>query len=238
MDINEYKQKIIEVSRLSEPLVNRILYTLHINQQSIENLPTRQEVLEALEAIPLNIPVVLNSIIDETENMGFKETSELNTGSLLCSLAATKTAGKFLELGMGSGCGTSWMLEGMDKNSQLISIEKNTDLAAIAQKYLGKDSRLTIHIGDAEEWIKSQNHESFDMIFADTFASKYYFVDETIKLLKPGGIYIVDDLRFKEEWPDFLLPLWKSVLDHFKKREDIVITVLNWASGIMVGVKR
>lgn len=58
--------------------------------------------------------------------------SDLLTGSLLRTLAASKPAGKFVELGTGTGLSTSWILGGIDNDSSLISIDNEPELLKIA----------------------------------------------------------------------------------------------------------
>ena len=67
--------------------------------------------------------------------MGFIMASDILTCSLLRTLAASKPSGKFLELGTGTGLSTSWILDGMDTGSSLISLDNNESCLAIAQTY-------------------------------------------------------------------------------------------------------
>jgi SAM-dependent methyltransferase len=53
----------------------------------------------------LNRPTALEAILRETADLGFSMASESQTGSLLRTLAASKPAGRFLELGTGTGVG-------------------------------------------------------------------------------------------------------------------------------------
>ena len=57
--------------------------------------------------------------------------SDLYTGSLLKTLVASKKSCRILELGTGSGLATSWILQGMDKNAHLITVENNPALMEI-----------------------------------------------------------------------------------------------------------
>ena len=69
------------------------------------------------DAEHLSPPAVLAAIAREAVALGFPMASDAKTGSLLRTLAASKPAGTFLELGTGTGMATAWMLEGMDGNS-------------------------------------------------------------------------------------------------------------------------
>ena len=65
------------------------------------------------------VPAVLDAIRRDTQRIGFTMASELQTGALLRTLAASKHGGQFLELGTGTGVGTAWLHAGMDADSRL-----------------------------------------------------------------------------------------------------------------------
>jgi predicted O-methyltransferase YrrM len=74
--------------------------------------------------------------------------------------------------------------------------ENDAALVAIAQEHLGKDSRVEFHVEDGGAFIEnlSSRKERFDMIFADTWAGKYTHFEEAMQFLKPGGLYVIDDM--------------------------------------------
>ena len=91
-------------------------------------------------------PAALDAILEDTASLGFTMSSDIQTGCLLRTLAATKPQGRFLELGTGMGCGTAWILDGMDAHSTLATVDINPDTTAVAQKHLAKDKRVTFHL--------------------------------------------------------------------------------------------
>jgi len=164
--------------------------------------------------------------------------SDKLTCSLLRTLAVSKPSGRFLELGTGSGLATSWILDGMDANSTMISIDNDEDLLTIADKYLGTDSRLTLVHTDGEKWVKGNLGLKFDYIFADTWHGKYLLLDEVLEMMQLGGIYIVDDMLPQPNWPDGHAEKAVNFMSYLENRSDLVITKLNWATGIVIAVKR
>src|SRR5262245_12034152 len=58
-------------------------------------------------------PTVLPAILGDTAAHGFGMASEHRVGALLRVLAASRPAGRVLELGTGTGVGAAWLLEGM-----------------------------------------------------------------------------------------------------------------------------
>ena len=120
--------------------------------------------------------------------------SEPQTGSLLRTLAASKPSGRFLELGTGTGVGTAWLLAGMDAGSRLDSVDNDAAVSAVARRHLGHDSRVTFHLSDGAQFLSRIAQERFDFIYADTWPGKFTHLDLALSLLRPGGIYLVDDL--------------------------------------------
>ncbi len=172
-----------------------------------------------------------------TKASGFTMASEVLTCSLLQTLAATKPRGKFLELGTGTGLSTSWILKGMDAHSTLLSVDNDAVFLNIAQTYL-TDKRLKLVLSDGEEWIKKNRNTRFDYIFADTWHGKYFCLDETLAMLKAGGLYIIDDMLPQPNWPEGHAEKATALMGTLEHRTDITLTKMNWASGIIVAVKK
>src|SRR5688572_4419138 len=101
----------------------------------------------------LREPIALAAIWADTRALGFTMPSEPLAGSFLCTLAATKPAGRFLELGSGTGLATAWLLEGMDADSCLTTVDYDGSLLSVLKKHLGNDSRLTVVCADGDEFI-------------------------------------------------------------------------------------
>ena len=158
-------------------------------------------------------------------------------GSLVATLAATKPKGSFLELGTGSGLSTAWLLEGMDASSTLTTVDNDEELVAIAQHYLGNDKRVTFTVGAGEELILKTPHHSIDLIFADTWPGKYNHLEETLSLLKVGGIYLIDDMREQENWPEGHSKKADQLIADLEKRGDFILTKMSWSTGIIICTK-
>jgi predicted O-methyltransferase YrrM len=93
-----------------------------------------------VDSIFSDIPVQYENIAEATKAIEFNMASDMQTGSLLKTLAASKPSGRILELGTGTGLATSWIVDGMDDRTKLITIENNALLLDIACKAL-QDSR-------------------------------------------------------------------------------------------------
>ena len=80
--------------------------------------------------------------------------TDLMAGELIQTLISSKINGVFLELGTVMGISTAWMLNGMDEESKLTSIDNNPELIEIVSNVLGNDSRLELITEDGSVWIK------------------------------------------------------------------------------------
>lgn len=190
------------------------------------------------ESADFKLPPQLLAIQQETSALGFSMASDSLTGSLLQTLAASKRGGKFLELGTGTGCATAWILAGMDVESQLISVENDAKVLDVARRNLGDDPRVSFHAGDAGEWLSKADGLEFDFVFADTWAGKYTHLEEALRLIKPGGLYVIDDLLPQANWPDGHEVRAKVLIEHLEQRADLIVTKLDWSTGIIIATKK
>lgn len=190
------------------------------------------------DEINQGIPKTYFDIDSASKESGFTMASDIKTCSLLKTLASSKPSGKFLELGTGTGLSTAWILDGMDSNSTLISIDNDEHFLNIAHKFLDEDKRLNLVLSDGEDWVKSNLDQRFDYIFADTWHGKYLLLDEVLAMLSKGGLYIVDDMLPQPNWPDGHHEKAINFVKYLESREDLVLTKQNWATGIIIAVKK
>lgn len=192
-----------------------------------------------LDTVNLNPPAVLKDIEEATKSIGFSMGSDLLTGALLRTLAAAKPAGSFLELGTGTGLSAAWLLDGMDAQSRLTSVDKNENVTSIARRFLGHDSRATFVTMDGSAFINSMRAQgkSFDFIFADMQPGKFQHLDETLELLAAGGLYVIDDLLLLTSWEEAHVLRVYGLVSALERREDLRITKLNWSTGLIIAAK-
>ena len=190
------------------------------------------------EDIQQVFPIHYNAISAATAAAGFTMASDLLTCSLLRTLAATKPAGKFLEMGTGTGLSTSWMLDGMDDSSELISVDNDANFLNIARQFLGGDQRLQLVESDGGDWMEQNKTQKFDYIFADTWHGKYLLTEEALNMLNKGALYIIDDMLPQPNWPEGHDAKVIQLIKYLEAREDLVLTKQAWASGIIIAVKK
>ena len=192
-----------------------------------------------LDTVNLHPPAVLKDIEEATRSIGFTMGSDHLTGSLLRTLAATKPSGMLLDLGTGTGFSSAWLLDGMDAQSRLITVDMNEEVTNIARRFLGHDPRITFTTMDGIAFIDSMLEQGtgFDLIFADMQPGKFRRLDETLRLLKPGGLYVVDDLLFLTSWEEAHVTRVYKLLATLEARDDLRITKLNWSTGLLIAAK-
>src|SRR5882757_6709778 len=148
----------------------------------------------------IHVPERYEAILARSRAAQFQMNSDLLTGSFLRTLAASKPGAACLELGTGAGLGTCWILAGLDARSSLVSVENDPQVLAIARDEIGVDPRLTLIEADGAEFLAGCT-ERYDFIYADTWPGKYSHLNLALNLVKPGGIFLVDDMLPQPNWP-------------------------------------
>ena len=185
-----------------------------------------------------DIPKIHTEITRKSEEIGFTMPSDLYVGSFLKTLIASKPNGNFLEIGTGIGLSLSWMIEGMDADSKLISVDNDQELISIASSYFGDDDRVEVVCKDGADWIKEYSGAKFDLIFADAWPGKYSEIDEVLNLINVGGFYIIDDMTKQPNWPVGHIDNVIELTAYLEQRKDLQLTKMNWSTGLIMAVKK
>lgn len=186
----------------------------------------------------IQTPQSLAKIQAHTGKLGFTMASEPRIGALLRTLAASKPAGRLLELGTGTGVATAWLLSGMDATSTLVSVDTDERVQAVAREALGADPRLALIVEDGAEFLRKQSEKSFDLVFADAMPGKYEALDEALAVVRPGGFYVIDDLLPQPNWPDGHAEKVPVLLKRLAADTGFHMAPLQWASGVAVAVRK
>lgn len=194
---------------------------------------SRRRVLEITR-----VPAAFAAIVSETNALGFNMVSEPKVGALLAVLAASKPGGRFLELGTGTGHGTAWLLAGMDGTSTLDTVDTDANLVAVARRHLGSDGRVNFHVMDGARFLEQSAATQFDLIYADAWPGKFTHLEQALSLVRPGGMYVVDDLLPQPNWPEGHSSKVAVLIDEIERREAFTTVKLAWASGLMLVVRK
>jgi len=122
-------------------------------------------------------------------------------GCFLEILVRALGAKRILEIGTLGGYSTAWLAKGLPPDGQLISLEKNPEHAALAQKNLDPfefTNLIKIQIGDALEILKNLKESRgapFDLIFIDAEKAQYSdYLEQSILLSRQGTLIIADNV--------------------------------------------
>ena len=184
-----------------------------------------------------NSPQVWQKCLDKCEEVGFTMPSDIYIGSFLRSLISSKPSSSILELGTGIGLSLGWMIDGLDQNSTLISIDNDQKLIDHVIEMFPSDYRVSILCEDGGEWLDEYQGDKFDLIFADTWRGKYTHLDRVLELLKCGGMYVIDDMRRQPNWPEGHAEKADALVEELEKRPDLVITKMDWSTGVILCTK-
>jgi predicted O-methyltransferase YrrM len=186
----------------------------------------------------MSLPAALSQLEARAAAIGFSMSSDHKVGALLATLAATKPGGRLLELGAGAGVGSAWLLHGMDQAASLLAIDTDAAVLSVAREALGADERVQFAIADAARLLSQAPPAIYDLIFADTWPGKFSHLDEAIAVLKPGGLYVVDDLSPQADWPAGHQQTVDTFLAALDARADVLVAHTGWATGVLIAVKR
>lgn len=118
-------------------------------------------------------------------------------GRLLSIISKIKSPKHILEVGTYTGYSTLCLLEGIQKDGKLHTIDKNEELEDIQNKYFqksGKSKYIVQHFGNALQ-ILPQLNLKFDLVFidADKLNYKKYF-DFILPMCNSGAVILSDNV--------------------------------------------
>ena len=81
----------------------------------------------------------------------------------------------------------------MDDASRLETVDVDPEVVEVAKRYLSNDRRVTFTVMDGAEYLGEASGK-YDLVFADAWSGKFTHLDEVLALVRPGSLYVVDDL--------------------------------------------
>jgi len=194
-------------------------------------LPNRDEVLAEMEeyASKHNIPIVGPAV-----------------ARVLQQLALMINARTVFELGSAIGYSTIWWAQAVGGAGRVIYTDGDAKNAECARQYFdraGVSKRITLHTGDALEFLSEQKQE-FDIIFNDVDKEDYPRVLRLVSArLRKGGLFITDNVlwsgRIAQKNPKDATT--KAILEFNRQlynSQDFYTTILPIRDGLAVALKR
>jgi caffeoyl-CoA O-methyltransferase len=194
-------------------------------------LPQRDDVLIEMEdyATEHNVPIVGPAV-----------------ARVLQQLALTINARTVFELGSAIGYSTIWWAQAVGDGGRVIYTDGDSKNAERAGGYFaraGVSNRITLHTGDALEFLSEQKQE-YDIIFNDVDKDDYPRVLRLVApRLRKGGLFITDNVlwsgRVAEKNPTDSRT--KAILEFNRKLYDskeFYTTILPIRDGLAVALKK
>jgi len=165
--------------------------------------------------------------------------SDLATDELIRCLVASKTNARVLELGTGTGLGARWLLDGMDTNSHLDPVELEEKYQNIARDILSCDDRVSFFCEDGLAFLERTADSLYDFIYADTWPGKYIGFDHSLRVLRHGGMLVIDDMLPQPNWPDDHPPKVERLLKELDDlpNDEFSVVKLCWYTGHVIITK-
>lgn len=183
------------------------------------------------------LPAIYNTLIEKSQEIGFTMPSDILVGSLLKTLIASKPSSHILELGTGIGLSLSWMIEGLDKDSKIISIDNDSTLITIVKSFFGDDPRIKLVCEDGSKWISNYQGVGFDLVLADAWPGKFSDLDQLLVHIKIGGFYIIDDINPQSNWPEGHQEKVEKLIHFLESKQDFSMTKIDWSTGVIIMTK-
>lgn len=193
-------------------------------------LPKRDEVLAEMEdyATKHNVPIVGPAV-----------------ARVLQQLAMLINAKTVFELGSAIGYSTIWWAHAVGEKGRVVYTDGDSKNAQQARGYFeraGVAKRITLHTGDALEFLSEQKQE-FDVIFNDVDKEDYPRVLRLVpSRLRKGGLFITDNVlwsgRVAEKNPDAQT---KAILEFNRllySSQGFFTTILPIRDGLAVAVRK
>jgi len=185
-----------------------------------------KEILEYVELFSQKEPDLLKELNRETnlKVLNPRMLSGAYQGRILSMISKLLKPINVLEVGTYTGYSALCILEGLDPNGIIHTIDKNEELESIQRKYFNKSkkgNKIIQYNGDALKIIPEIN-ESFDLIFIDADKENYInYFNLVINKLNKNGVLISDNV------------LWSGkVLEKISKNDTATKTLVDFNNMI------
>ncbi len=168
-------------------------------------------------------------------------------GAALRFLAAITEARAVVEIGTGTGVSGVWMLRGMRPDGVLTTVDTEAEHQRLAKEAFAEagipSQRVRLIPGSALEVLPRLTDGHYDLVFADGDKLEYSaYLDEAMRLLKPGGIVAFDNALWHDRVADpaqrdaetvAVRELVRTVADH----DSLIPVLLPVGDGLLVAKK-
>eukprot|EP01023_Acetabularia_acetabulum_P034045 TRINITY_DN31972_c0_g1_i2.p2 TRINITY_DN31972_c0_g1~~TRINITY_DN31972_c0_g1_i2.p2 ORF type:complete len:239 (-),score=47.42 TRINITY_DN31972_c0_g1_i2:150-866(-) len=172
-------------------------------------------------------------------------------GQFLAMMVKSIGATKIIEVGVFSGYSSIAMASALPENGLLVAIDINSEFMGVAKNFwhqAGLESKIRKELGEAKiilnRILSEEGEGSYDFAFIDADKTGYAdYYEKLIKLLKTGGLIIVDNILWggKVADPDINdeeTVAIREFLDQVYKDDRIDLSVVPIGDGIAICRKK
>lgn len=139
--------------------------------------------------------------------LGFENSCTPETGRLLHLLAGMRGRERVGETGTGVGYGAAWIVSALDPSVPFFTAELDEVRAAAAAELFRDDEQVHVLAGDWHDVLGPR--APFDLLFHDGSKRRPDLDgEETMRLLAPKGLIVLDDLTPGRPGPDPVREFW------------------------------
>jgi len=177
-------------------------------------------------------------LADRAAIAGFTQQGAVEVARFIGALTRLVCPRRALDLGTGMGLTTYHILNNLPPAGMLDSVESDQALIEVAREANGGDKRLKLHNRLGEDFISDAlGSEGYDLIFADTRPGKYYLLNEVLRMVRLGGVYVIDDMNHSENWPDGHEEKARNLLALLKDLDGWSFSYYRFGTGVGIGRK-
>ena len=207
------------------------------------------DALQAYAIAHSTLQPTLDEVAREAEAMGEISVMQMapEQGALTTLLVRALGATNALEIGSFTGYGTISIAAGLPEQGNLIACELDEGYAEIIRHNVdraGLGDRVEIRTGPALDTLRAisdENHFDFAFIDADKPTYPAYY-EETIRLLRPGGLVMVDNVFrngqvIDPEFDDDSTAATRELNDRIAADDRVQAAMVGVADGITLALK-
>lgn len=142
---------------------------------------------------------------ERSAELGIEPVSE-GTAALLTVLAATSSPATVVEIGTGAGVSGTALMRGLPASSVLTTIDTDAEALRAAREAFTEAghpaNRTRMITGRSRTVLPRLSSRSYDMVLIDAdHASLMFHLEQAARLLRPGGLLIVNDALDQDRVP-------------------------------------
>jgi predicted O-methyltransferase YrrM len=169
-------------------------------------------------------------------------------GAVLTVLAATARAHAVVEIGTGAGVGSLYLLRGMPPEAVLTTIDVEVEHQRAAREAFADEgvrpTRTRLIAGRALDVLPRLTDGGYDLVLVDADPENYPgYVDQGVRLLRPGGVLVVDDALWQDRVGDparrdEVTTIVRETGRRVRDDERLAPALLPTGDGLLVAVRR